>query len=158
VRYQRLVDTAAQPDYAGAVELADGIIADSPDSGYAGLAALVGAHAAYKGNDPKAARRLLEWAASSADAFQVGDVARVRLARILSEEGEHDAALAQLDLVKAEPFAAIAIETRGDVLAAKDDPSGARAAYQLALSTEGIDGDARSRIQLKLDAMIPSGG
>ena len=158
VRYEQLVNTAAAPNYAGAVQLADAIIADHPDSAYAGLAALVGAHAAYKDSDRATARRLLEWATSSTGAFQVSDVARLRLARILSEEGEHDAALARLDQVNGEPFAAVTAETRGDVLAAGDDLTGAQAAYESALAFEGLPGDARDRIRLKLDALASRGG
>jgi len=158
VRYEELVNTAAVPDYAGAVQLTDAIIADHPDSSYAGLAALVGAHGAYKSGDRATARRLLEWATSRTGAFQVGDVARVRLARILSEEGEHDAALALLDQVSGQPFAAVTAETRGDVLVARDDLAQARAAYESALATDGVSSGARDRIQLKLDALASRGG
>ena len=158
VRYERLVNTAAMPDHAGTVAQADALIAEHPDTSYASLAALVGAHAAYRGKDPATARRLLQWAAEHGEAFQVRDVARIRLARLLSEDGQHDAAIAQLQQITGEEFAALVAEVRGDVLAEKKDLPGARGAFQAALELQNLPADARERIQLKLDALATGSG
>lgn len=158
VRYERLVNTAARPDHAAAVEQADALIAEHPATSYAGLAALVGAHAAYSAQDAMTARRLLQWAAEHGDAFEVREIARVRLARLLSADGQHDEALAQLQQVTSDAFAALVAEVRGDVLAARQDTAGARGAFQAALADESLPADARERIELKLDALAASGG
>lgn len=157
LRYEKLLNTAAIPNRRGTVEQADAIIAEHPDSAYAALAALVGAHAAYNGKDMTTAQRLLEWAASHGDSFEVSDVARVRLARVLSEQGQHDAALAALDRITHPEFSAVRSETRGDVLAAKPDAAGARAAYESALADGSLPEIARERIRRKLDALPSSG-
>jgi predicted negative regulator of RcsB-dependent stress response len=153
MRYQALVDTAALPNHSGAVELADAIIADDPQSSYAALAALVGAHSAFKAHDISTTRRMLEWAIANASGFQVNQVARVRLARILTAEGNHDDALTQLDAVTDASFAAVAAEARGDVLKARGDADAARAAYEGALAAESITPQARERIQLKIETL-----
>lgn len=158
VRYEQLINTAAMPDHAAAIEQADALIADHPDASYASLAALVGAHAAYRAEDAATARRLLQWAADHGNAFEVRDVARIRLARLLSEDGQHDTAIAQLQQVANEEFAALVAEVRGDVLREKQDPGGARDAYLSARAHETLSTDARERIQLKLDAIAASGG
>lgn len=158
VRYERLVNTAAQPDHAATVEQADALIAEHPDTSYASLAALVGAHAAYKANDAMTAQRLLQWAAEHGDEFEVREIARLRLARVYSADGQHDEALARLEQIASEEFAALAAEVRGDVLAAKQDTAAARSAFESALADETLPADARDRIQLKLDALAAGRG
>jgi len=157
VRYERLV-SLADTDRAGAIELADAIVADHPDSAYAGLAALVAAKAAYDSGDATTARRLLEWAAANAGALEVDAVARIRLARILAEQGEHDAALRRLDGLGDGAFAVLAAEARGDVLAARGDAEAARAAYREALARGPLAAAIGAGIQLKLDALPAAGG
>ena len=156
--YEQLVNTAARPDHAAAVAQADAIVAQHPDSGYAALAALTGAHSAYSNQDRATARRLLQWAAGNGEVFRVAEVARIRLARLLSEEGEHDAALAEIDQVTDPEFTALSAEVRGDILAARSDAAGARAAYESALAEESLPAGARGRIELKRDALPVAGG
>jgi predicted negative regulator of RcsB-dependent stress response len=158
VLYDRLVSTAAGVDHTTTVEQADAIIAQHPDSGYAALSALVGAHAAWRQQDATTARRLLEWAVEHGQEFQVADVARLRLARVLSQAGEHESALATLGQVSGEPFAALVAEARGDVLAARDDSAGAEQAYEAALAEDALPASARGRIELKRDALALRGG
>ena len=158
VLYERLVDTAAIPAHESAITQADAIIAQHPDSGYAGLAALVGAHAAFRHNDADTAKRMLRWAIDNGRAFEVANVARVRLARVMSQVGEHDAALGELDKVTGEEFTALVGETRGDVLVARGESEAARSAYQSALGDESLPAAARQRIELKLDVLSTAGG
>jgi predicted negative regulator of RcsB-dependent stress response len=70
----------------------------------------------------------------------LAQVAQLRLARVQQQLGHHDEALALLDVSKAGAFAAQVQEVRGDVLLAKGDRSGARLAYQAAMS-EGAGKD-----------------
>jgi len=158
LRYEQLVNTAAVPDHAATVTQADAIIAQQPDSGYAGLAAMVGAHAAWRQGDTGTARRLLEWAAEHGEEFAIADVARLRLARVLAADGQHDAALAALGGISGDAFAALIEETRGDVLAAKEDRDGAGRAYEAALAHDDLPTGARGRIELKRDALTSKGG
>jgi predicted negative regulator of RcsB-dependent stress response len=158
VLYERLVNTATGADHVVTIEQADAIIAQHPDSGYAALSALVGAHAAWRQQDPATAQRLLQWAVDHGQGFQLDDVARLRLARVLSQQGDHAGALATLDRVSGEPFTALVAEARGDVLAARDDRSGAEQAYEAALAEDALPQAARSRIELKRDAVAMQGG
>ena len=52
---------------------------------------------------------------------ELAQVARLRLARLLIQQGKHDEALQLLDVEKAGAFAAQAREIRGDALVAKGD-------------------------------------
>lgn len=154
--YERLINTMALRNYGGAVTQADALIAEHPNSGYSGLAALIGAHSAYKGADRITTKRLLEWAIGNATQPEVRDVARLRLARVLSEDGEHDQALARLDEIDNEHFTTLGQETRGDVLVAKGDVVSARTAYEGALADESLNQSVRDRLQLKLDDLAGS--
>lgn len=157
-RYEMIVSAASVTDYAQVRDLTDELIADHPQSGYAALSALIGAHAAYASEDAGTAERLLRWAIDNTTAFDVANVARLRLAKIVSEKGEFDQALSLLDAVSAEEFTALSLETRGDVLAAKNDVPAAKAAYDAVLEDESVQGGARARIQLKLDELNALGG
>ena len=156
-RYQMIITAAAVPDYEQVRDLTDELIADHPQSSYSALSALIGAHAAYANSDAGTAQRLLNWAITNTKTFDVANVARIRLARIVSEKGEYDRALSLLDEVTAEDFAALRLEARGDVLAAKSDMTAAKAAYEEALVVQSLQGDARARIELKRDELAALG-
>lgn len=68
-------------------------------------------------------------------------VARMRVARLLIQQGKHDDALNLLDAEKAGAFAAQVREIRGDAQVAKGNPTAARAEYAAALA-DNIDGKA----------------
>jgi len=156
-RYESIVAAAAVPDYEQVRDLTNELIADYPQSSYAALSALVGAHAAYSSDDATTVERLLNWAIDNATSFDVAHVARLRLAKIVTEKGEFDRALLLLDDVSAEDFTALRLEARGDVLAVKNDGPAAKIAYGEALKVETLEGNARVRIQLKLDELAALG-
>jgi predicted negative regulator of RcsB-dependent stress response len=157
-RYQMIVNAAEAPDYAQVRELADELIAEYPKSSYSALSALLGAHAAYTDGDAGTAERLLDWAVNNAKAFDVANVARLRLARIVSEKGELDKALELINAVDGDDFAALRLEARGDVLQAKSDRTAARSAYEEALKVPSLQGDVRARLELKRDELSELGG
>ena len=67
-------------------------------------------------------------------------IARLRIARVLIDEGKPDDAVKTLQATPAGAFTALAHEVRGDALYAKKDLTAAAAEYKLALATT----DARS--------------
>jgi predicted negative regulator of RcsB-dependent stress response len=82
-------------------------------------------------------------------------VARVRLARLLTAEGEHERALGLVRGVDAGAFAPALLEVEGDVLAARGDADGARQAYRQALAgTEQFGAVIDEEfVRLKLEAL-----
>jgi predicted negative regulator of RcsB-dependent stress response len=157
-RYDTIVNAATTTDYDQVRDLTNELIADHPKSSYAALSALVAAHAAYNSDDAATTERLLSWAIDNASSFDVANVARLRLAKVISQKGEFDRALTLLDAIDTEDFAALRLESRGDVLGAKSDLSAAEAAYAEALKEESLEQNARARIQLKLDELSSLGG
>jgi predicted negative regulator of RcsB-dependent stress response len=84
-------------------------------------------------------------------------VARLRLARVLTYRGQHQDALALLQVEKPEAFAARFSEVEGDIYTELNDYQAARSAYQRALmSPPGQYLLDRSYVQIKLDDLPPA--
>jgi predicted negative regulator of RcsB-dependent stress response len=85
-------------------------------------------------------------------------IARLRLARLLVASGQHDRALQLARGVDAGAFSAALREVEGDVLAARGDVAGARAAYLDALAgAERFGGVIDEEfVRLKFEALEPA--
>jgi predicted negative regulator of RcsB-dependent stress response len=93
---------------------------------------------------------LLQAVADTSKDAELATVARVRAARLLTQQGKHDEALKLLDADKAGKFAPHVREVRGDVLVAKGDAEGARAEYAAALAADADAPIDRTTLELKL--------
>ena len=122
-------------------------------TGYAELAALMAAKAAFGTGDAAAARARLQWAADHARDEETRDIARLRLAAILLDDKQYDAALKLIDLPHVDAFSALFADLKGDVLVAQGKLGEARGAYQLALDKSDAKSSYRALIRLKLDAL-----
>ena len=118
---------------------------------YAGRGALVAAAALQARNDLPAARAQLEWLVQSKNPSLV-PVARLRLAGLLFEQKDYDAALAQLNDAP-QAFAGLFEDRRGDILAAQGKTAEARTVWTKAIETLGVGHPLIPVIQLKLDAL-----
>jgi predicted negative regulator of RcsB-dependent stress response len=108
------------------------------DSEYAGSpyndqAHLAMAHAHVAAGKFEQAIAELKLVADKSEDPDLGQIARLRIARVHLQLGHHDEALALLDVTKAGAFLAQVQEIRGDVLLAKGDRDGARLAYMAAI-------------------------
>jgi len=131
-------------------QIADGLIKDYPSSPYADQAKLLVARLyVTEGQDANAIAPLTEVMNGSKDT-ELRHIARLRLARVLIDQGKPDDALNML----ADPpgaFAAPYHEVRGDAFVAKKDSPRALKEYQAALS-EGAANDAPSNLlELKIE-------
>lgn len=149
---------AENSDAQKAREAAGQIIEKYAGTGYAEMAALLSAGVQVATGERKNARAQLEWLIEHGDDAVLKDLARLRLASVLLDEGAHDDALARL---QAEPVAALRPrfdDLRGDVLASSGKAAEARTAYQRALdglAQGGADGGQTLRevVRVKLQAL-----
>lgn len=125
-------------------------------TGYAPRAALLYAKLAWDQGDKAGAKAQLQWVIDRASDAELKEVARYRLAEVLLDEKQFDAALATLDAKHADPFAGLYSDLRGDVLAAAGRHADARTAYQNALAKLDAKSTYRNYVQVKLDA-LPGG-
>lgn len=120
-------------------------------SPYAAAAEMFLASQAVQAREFDRAGEHLRWVRENGRDEGMRQIARLREARVLWQQGQADAALALLE-GKPGTFAALFEELRGDIRLAQGDRSGARAAYEKALAAlaEGTPG-ARTDLQRKLD-------
>jgi predicted negative regulator of RcsB-dependent stress response len=124
--------------------------ADFAGSPYAAQGALLMASRAAAREDWAGAQAKLEWARDHTGDPGLRKLAALRLARVLWQQQKADDALKLLDIADDDPFAALYLELRGDILFAKGDRDAARAAYEKALQL-GPAAPGRDGLQRKLD-------
>lgn len=149
--YAEVAGAAAEGRHGEVRTQAALLLTEFPRSGYATLAAFVASASAMAQGEPAEARSRLAWIEEHAPRDGYRDLARIRLARILLDEDDPQAALAALDRVASDAFDAVAGELRGDILLARGAPEEARSAYRDVLAGERALPAARTRVQMKLD-------
>jgi predicted negative regulator of RcsB-dependent stress response len=152
VLYDALQKAARANDLKAIRDTAGAILENFPRTAYAPLAALVSAKVQFQAGDPKTARAQLEWVVEHANNDQIRSIATLRLASVLLDDKEPDAALKVLEAKPHPGFEALYAMQRGDILASQKKRSEARAAYQAALE-KAQPGAVRETLRLKLDAL-----
>lgn len=118
---------------------------------YATFAAFALAEAAIKDGQLDKALSEYRWAVDNAPHAALEHLARVRLARVLVDNGQHDQALQIIDKRAHEAFEAQYGELSGDIHKAKGNIQQARSAYQQAVAAAG--GAHRQLIEMKLHSL-----
>jgi len=152
VLYDTLQKAARANDLKTTRETAGAILENFPRSAYAPLAALVSAKVQFQAGDLKTARAQLQWVIEHARSDEIRSIATLRLASVLLDDNEPDAALKILEAKPHPGFEALYASQRGDILATQKKRSEARAAYKTALEKAGA-GPLRDALRLKLDAL-----
>jgi predicted negative regulator of RcsB-dependent stress response len=119
----------------------------------AAQAGLLTARVQFDKGQLDAARGTLTWVAEQGGDEALRTVARLRLAGLLLEAKQPDEALKQLDGASAPGFEALVADRRGDVLLAKGDKAGAKAAYDIAFKGMEERQDYRRLVEAKLTAL-----
>lgn len=148
------VERAIQSGETARVERAVADIRDKYGSTtFAQQAQLLGARFLTENGKPDVARDALIWVADKAKDEGYQAVARLRLAAVLLDGKQYDAALARLSAPLPAAFTPLADDRRGDVLAALGKNAEALAAYQAAY--KGLDdrSEYRRMVEVKLNAM-----
>ncbi len=152
VLYDTLQKAARANDLKTTREAAGAILENFPRSAYAPLAALVSAKVHFQAGDLKTARAQLQWVVEHARSDEIRSTAALRLASVLLDDNEPDAALKILEAKPHPGFEALYASQRGDILATQKRRSEARAAYKAALEKAG-GGPLRDALRLKLEAL-----
>lgn len=130
--YQRILSTFESGKMEDALSQVEALRAQHPKSGYVAAADLAAAKIFVLNNDlDKAAQRLERVMKETPDA-QLEPIARLRLVRVLTAQGQYDKALATLGNEDRGRHQPAYLEARGDVLLARGDRMGALAAYEAA--------------------------
>jgi predicted negative regulator of RcsB-dependent stress response len=120
---------------------------------YGPRAALLAARSAYEAGDLAGAKKQLSWVAEKAKEDELRDLARLRLAGVLLDEKDYEAALKAVESPRTAAYAPLFSDLKGDALAAQGKKAEARSAYQAALEKLDARSQYRGYIQLKLDVL-----
>jgi len=130
---------------------AQALLEERPGSGYAPLIALVLADRAHESGRLEDAQARLRWVMEHAGDEGLVRLARLRLGRLMLEQGRHTEALTLLDDAGSGEYAGAFLELRGDLLLAQGQREEARETYRRALQALPQGSTSRQRVQLKLD-------
>lgn len=148
------IDRSAQ---AGDAERAGRVFGDlrakHASTAFAAQGGLLAARVQAEQGQADAARASLTWVAEQGKDDALKTVARLRLAGLLIDAGEHDAALQQLAAATAPGFQALVNDRRGDALMAQGKTAEARAAWEAAWAAMDPALDYRRLVEAKLTAI-----
>lgn len=124
-----------------------------PGTSFAQQGGLMAARVQYDKGQADAAKASLGWVAEHAAEDEYRSIARLRLAGVLLDAKQYDAALKALDAATAKEFAALVADRRGDVLLAQGQRDAAKTAYQAAYQALPEKLDYRRLVEAKLTAL-----
>lgn len=116
--------------------IADQLVNDFDDTGYATFAHLFQAKVDVIGEDYDAAIDTLNEAKESTDDDTLKAISDLRISKVLVHQGELDKALSQLAMINLTEFDSLKLELKGDVLLAQGKTDEARASYQAARNAQ----------------------
>lgn len=135
-------------------ELADRLDAEYGDTSYATFAQLYRAKDAVESGDLEGATGILGAIADGGAHALIKDIARIRLARLLQEQDDAQAALAVLADVTSQGFRSQVLELKGDIHVLQGERALAHEAY-LSAAAEIREGDRRPILDYKVDDTAP---
>lgn len=150
--YDTLQKAARGNDLKATQETAGSILENYPRSAYAPLAALVSAKVQFQAGDLKTARAQLQWVTEHAKSDEIRSIAALRLASVLLDDKDPDAALKALEGKPHPGFESLYAAQRGDILMVQNKRAEARVAYKAALE-KAEAGPLREGLRLKLEAL-----
>lgn len=134
---------------SGVAYLAGELKSKFTDTEYGIYAALFLAKDAVEAGDLELAKQELQWVVANTEDTSLTIIANGRLARILSEQGEHESALALLEAADA-TFDSEYLELHGDIKLRMGDKEGAIEAYKKAYALIKSEPQVQPLLSVKL--------
>lgn len=151
--FDQAVQATGLNDLKTAKDAAARIMESHSSSAYATPAAWLAGRINYETGDVKSAKAQYEYALEHARDDGVRQMARLRLATLLLDQKEYDAALKQLGDAFDPAFQGLANQLKGDLLAAQGKTAEARDAYKLALEKLDDKSSLKPLVEIRLDGL-----
>jgi len=148
VQFEQLNQSIAGDALEPAEKQAELLINEYAKTPYALFAALDLARVKLQQQDSKGALEQLQWVADQSDELSIRQIARLRMARILLDSGDAEAAAAVIGKAEDDAYAGEFAMLKGDVALARGDRTAAYAAYKEALASK--PGSA-ALVEMKMD-------
>ena len=156
--YFALSDAATKNEAAKAKDAVAQLVEKFPGTGYASRGALLAAKVAFDAGDLPAAKMQLDWVVANSKELEITSIARLRLAAVLLDQKQYDAAIAALDAKHSGSFDGLFLDMKGDVFNLQGKPADAKTAYEAALLKLDPKGSSKQYTQVKLDAVTAAAG
>ena len=147
--YAKVESALANNDPASVLATGQLLLKDYSRTAYASMAGLAMAKEEVAAGKNNLAKDHLQWVVDHADGG-LQHTARLRLARLLVNDGKLNEAEALVGGIKSDGYASAYDELRADIALAKGNATQARELYHLALN-EGSSGMSRDFLQMKID-------
>ena len=156
--YFALSDAATKNEAAKAKDAVAQLVEKFPGTGYASRGALLAAKVAFDAGDLPAAKTQLEWVVANSKELEITSIARLRLAAVLLDQKQYDAAVAALDAKHSDSFDGLFLDMKGDIFNLQGKSADAKTAYEAALVKLDAKGSMKQYTQVKLDAVTAAAG
>ncbi len=143
-----LYDTYSQADDAGRAGVLNQLMGEFPDSTYTAFARMDAASRAVAEGKIDVAIKHYQGLTGSRLDGDLKDLANLRLARLLQEQGKSDSALSALSAVRGTGFRSQVAELKGDILFQQGDKPGAHETYAAAVAAIPV-GSERPVLKMK---------
>lgn len=153
VHFDNLTRALEASDVKAAREQGAVLIDKFGNTPYAARAAMMVASINVQNKDVKSAKAQLEWVVANTKEAALRDVSRLRLAGLLLDEKQYDAALKQLNSAHTDAYGPRFDDLKGDVYLAQDKTAEARAAYSAAYAKLKETDPLRGIVEMKLDSL-----
>ncbi len=156
--YFALSDAATKNEAAKAKDAVAQLVEKFPGTGYASRGALLAAKVAFDAGDLPAAKTQLDWVVANSKELEITSIARLRLAAVLLDQKQYDAAVAALDAKHSDSFDGLFLDMKGDIFNLQGKSADAKTAYEAALVKLDAKGSMKQYTQVKLDAVTAAAG
>ena len=139
----------ASEDATVADQLLQDLQTDYSSTPYAAMASLQLAKQQAEAGEYQKAADALQWVVDNSSVVEYQQVAKIRLARVLTAMAQYDKAQSIISESFSDAYESLVEEIRGDIFAAQNKSEEARKAYERAILTN--QGGSSDFIQMKLD-------
>ncbi|AFI83980.1 YfgM family protein [Methylophaga nitratireducenticrescens] len=149
--YQQVQMTISQADLTAAEDMTQELMQSYPSTPYAAFATLELAAEQLRNDQAEAALEYLSWTADKAKLSAQKDLARLRMARVLMDQGKYDQAFELTQQTVSDGFVSLFAEVQGDIYLAQEKQTQAYEAYVEAISTMNMDDPRKTLLEMKRD-------
>lgn len=149
--YQQVQMNISDDDLTAAEDLTQELMQSHSSTPYAAFATLELAAEQARKDQPAAALEYLKWTADKAKLTGQKDLARLRMVRVLVDQGEYEQALQLAQQSSSEGFISLFAELEGDIYLAQESKAEAFEAYRNALSSMDEDDPRKTLLEMKRD-------
>lgn len=150
-QYEQMLILFEEKKTTQAKDVANALLANHNQSGYAALAALVLAHQDLEEGQSESAQAHLQWVIEQDILPEFSHIARLRLARLFLSQHQFEKVTTLFKGIEMGDFKSGYAELRGDMALAQGQVAEARTAYQEALAGKELARESKTLLQMKLD-------